>query len=150
MTNAVAEKVSYEIQGYYFGENHQITTDTHFHYSDSDSMIDHQKAWYEDALKNGHQSGELDEAHIIKANYKGDFTNEQIMAIVNDPTLMNAPFRKLFPAKINGFLIGLFESEYADLESYVLQTESEKDCSEELARMNTIQKEISRLTFHGD
>lgn len=146
MTNAVAERVSYEIKGFYFGEGHQITPDTHFHYSDSDSMIDHQKTWHDEAMKNGHQSGELDEAEIIKANYKGALTDEQLIAIVNDRTLMDAPFRELFPAKINEFLIGLLESEYADLQEGVRQT----DCSEDLARMDTIQKEISRLTFHGN
>lgn len=150
MTNAIAEKTSYEIRGYYFGENHQVTPDTHFHYSDSDSMIDHQRAWYEDAMKNGHQSGELDEVQIIQTNYKGPLTDEQIIAIVNDRTLMDTPFRDLFPAKINAFLIGLFESEYADLEDTVLRTESRKDCSEELNRMGIIQKEIARLTFHGN
>lgn len=150
MTNAVAEKVSYEIKGYYFGENHHVTPDTHFHYSDSDSMIDHQKTWYEEAVKSGYESGELDEAEIIKANYKGVLSDEQVIAIVNDRTLMNEPFRELFPVKINGFLIELLELEYADIDGYVLQIKTEKDCSEELARMNTIQQEISRLTFHGN
>lgn len=149
MTNATSIRPSYAIEGYYFQEGGKTTPDTHFHYSDRDSIIDHQRMWYEVAIKNGYRSGELDSIATIRANYKGELTNEQLLAIVNDGTLMDAPFGELFPEKINACVINLLEAEYRDLKSYVLESEVREDCSEELARMNTIQNEIARLTFHA-
>ncbi|MCR6108617.1 hypothetical protein HXA34_20210 [Salipaludibacillus agaradhaerens] len=103
----------YEIKGYYFKENGQTISDTHFHYSDTDSMIDHQTMWYKEAEKVGYHSGELNEAAIIEANYKGNITNEQMIAIINNGSLMEAPFGELFPGKINAYLTQLRQSEYA-------------------------------------
>lgn len=150
MTNAVLSKPTYEIQGYYFKDGGTVIPDTHFHHSDSDSMIDHQKAWYEDAKKNGYTSGELDEIVTIKANHKGVLTKGQLLAIVNDGELMDTPFGDLFPKKLNTYVMNLLESEYADLEAHVLENESDEDCSKELTRMNDIQNEIARIAFHGD
>jgi hypothetical protein len=149
MTNAVAAKASYEIQGRYFGEGGTVTPDTHFHHSDCDSMIDHQKAWYEEAKKNGHKSGEIDEIQTILSNYKRPLTNEQLLAIINDGTLMDTPFKELFPSKIDGFIKELLETEYRDLDEYVLFHGDEKDCLAELDRMKSIQQEIAQITFHG-
>ncbi|WP_078598594.1 hypothetical protein [Evansella clarkii] len=150
MTNAIATKPSYEIEGIYFKEDGQVVSDTSFLYSDSDSMIDHQKTWYEEARKNGYPSGELDEAAIIRKNYNGEITDEQMIAIVNDGELMDTPFGELFPKKLNAYLVKLLESEYGDLEAYVLENKGEQDCSEEMARMNSIRNHIGRLTFHGN
>jgi hypothetical protein len=150
MSNAVIVKPSYEIQGYYFEEGQTVTPDTHFHHSDCDSMIDHQRAWYEEAKKNGHKSGEIDEIQTILSNYKRPLTDEQLLAIVNDGALMDTPFGELFPTKIDAFIKELLESEYVDLEGYVLLHRAKKDCPAELERMKTIQQEIARITFHGD
>ncbi|MGX1195781.1 hypothetical protein [Metabacillus sp. SLBN-84] len=111
MENALAEKTTYQIQGYYFGEGRSVIQDTNYHYEGAGSMIDHQKIWYEEALKAGHQSGELDEAEIIQANYKSTITDEQLMAVLNDGTLMSTPFNELFPAKLDAFLLESFKSE---------------------------------------
>lgn len=148
MNNATIEKTTYAIHGFYFQPDGQMTLDTHFHYSDGDSMIDHQKSWYNEALKLGYNSGDLDEASIIKTNYRGALTDEQVLAIVNDSKLMSTPFGELFSRKIAKYVVELLESEYADTETYVLENESNNNCSEELSRLNAIQNEIAQLTFH--
>lgn len=147
MNNAVAERTSYTIQGLNFGENGSVTHDTAFHYAEGDSMIDHQKAWYEEAVKNGYASGELDVTAIIQSNYKRTLTEGQLLAIVNDGELMSAPFGELFPKKIDAYLIQLLEAEYDDLETYILDSESNNH-ADELKRMRAIQNEIARITFH--
>lgn len=149
MTNAVLSRPTYEIQGYYFKDGGVVIPDSHFHHSDSDSMIDHQKAWYEEAKKAGYASGELDEIVTITSNYKGELNKGQLLAIVNDGELMDTPFGELFPKKIKTFVMNLLEAEYADLEAYVLENEAEIDCTTELDRMNGLKSEMADLAFHG-
>lgn len=141
-------KNHYEIKGYYFpeGEEKKVLSDTHFHYAGSDSMIDHQKMWYDESLKLGHESGEIDEAEIIKANYDKPLTEEQLMAIVNNGELMDTPFSELFPTKITENLTSELQKEYDDLEQYVNENESKTNCESELERMKEIINEIARLS----
>lgn len=149
MTNAVTATSPYQIKGYYFGGDGTVTSDTHFHHSECDSMIDHQRIWYEDAKKNGHSAGEIDEIQTIQSNYKGPLTDEQLLAIVNDGALMDTAFKELFPSKINTFIKELLEAEYSDLDSYVVLHGKEKDCTSELDRMRSIEQEIARITSQG-
>lgn len=148
MEHTINKQKTYEIKGFYYGEDRNVFGDTHFHTVGCDSMIDHQKTWYNEAKKLGYESGELDEAGIIRTNYNGDLTEGQILAIVNDGDLMDTPFDTLFPRKLKEYVRSDLEAEYGDLEQYVLDNESEKDCTQELEQMKTIQNEISRISFH--
>lgn len=130
---------TYEIKGYYFNEDGTTTEDTLFYHTGVYSMIDFQRTWAE-------EGGELDEVATIKANYGGELTEEQLITITNDGDLMDAPFSELFPQKIKNVVISELESEYNDLEQYVLDNEAEKDCEKELQRMDWIMNEIGRIS----
>ena len=99
----------YEIHGILFkagkdGERGKTVEDTAFFHVGTDSMIDHQRTWYEEALKLGYVSGELDEATTIRKNYDGEITEEEMMAIINDKELMDTPLDELFSSKIDEYL----------------------------------------------
>lgn len=129
---------TYHIKGYYFNEDGTSTEDTFFYHTGEYSIIDFQRIW-------GDEGGELDEVGTIKANYPGELTEDQLITITNDSDYMDAPFSKLFPKKINNLVMSELESEYNELEQYVLDNEADKDCEEELQRMNWIMDEIARI-----
>lgn len=122
MSNATTRKPSYEMEGYYFQEGGKTTFDNHFHYSDRDSMTEHQCMWYEEVIKLTYRSA----IATIRANYKGELADEQLLAIVHDGTLMDTPFGELFPKKINTYVVVLLESKYGNLEAYVSKTKRKK------------------------
>lgn len=99
----------YEIHGFLFeadqdGKRGKTVKDIAFFNIGEDSMIDHQRMWYEEARKLGYESGELDEAKTIRSNYDGELTEEQVIAIINDRTLMDTPLNELFSSKISAYL----------------------------------------------
>lgn len=99
----------YEIHGILYeagenGERGETVEDTAFFYVGTDSMIDHQRMWSEESQKLGYMSGELDEAKTIRANYDGEITEEEMIAIINDRELMDTPIDELFRSKIDEYL----------------------------------------------
>lgn len=143
-TQAKQQKM-YEIKGFYFGEGKKVFNDSQFFTVGSDSMIDHQKMWYEEALKLGYESGELNEAGILRANYDGKLTEEQVISIINDGELMNTPFDELFPTKIKEYVLAELHAEFTDLEDYVNDNHDKKDCTNEKERMTEILNEIAQV-----
>ena len=139
-------KATYTIKGFYYRGTDETHTDTHFHHAGTDSIKDLQRIWYDESLKAGYDSGELDEAEIIRTNFWGKVTEEQLIAIINDGDLMDTPLDKLFDEALPEYLAKLLKEEYVELSHTVSEESDDSEVAEHLTRMGDILSEIHSLT----
>jgi len=143
----VQTTTQYAIKGFYFGDDKETITDTHYHYNGADSLIDHQRAWYNEAINSGYVGGELDEAETIKANYDGELTEELLIAITNDGTLMDTPLHQLFPHAISQYVVQQLQLEYEELCAEV-NNAPRAALTDEYERLDKLQQQMQSHARH--
>lgn len=131
-------KPTFELIGYYYNDSNENIQDTQFCHAGTDSLLDHQNAWFNEAIRNGYSSGELDVFKTIKANTAQNLSEIELIEIRNDRDLMDTPLNELFDNAISKYRIQRLKAQADELEDEIIEnrhSQNIRDTHEELNKV---------------